>query len=92
MIQPTPSLARTLVGKVTANSRDKTCTVEVDCTKKHPQYGKIMRSKTRYHIHDEANTCKVGDKVRIKEGRPVSKSKTWYLVEVVQSAEQTEVL
>ena len=92
MIEPTPSLVRTLVGRVTGNSRDKTCTVEVDWSKKHPQYGKVMRGKTRYHTHDEANTCQIGDRVRIKEGRPVSKSKTWYLVEVVERAEQTEVL
>lgn len=87
MSQPTPSLARTLVGHVTGDSRDKTRTVEVDWSKKHPQYGKVMRGKTRYHIHDEENTCKLGDKVRIKEGRPISKTKTWHLVEVVEKAE-----
>lgn len=92
MSEPTPSLVRTLVGRVTGNSRDKTCTVEVDWSKKHPQYGKVMRGKTRYHTHDEENTCQIGDKVRIKEGRPVSKSKTWYLVEVVQRAEKAETL
>ncbi len=92
MIQPTPSVTRTLVGRVTGDGRNKTCTVEVDWSKKHPQYGKVMRGKTRYHIHDEANTCKIGDRVRIKEGRPVSKTKTWYLVEVVEQAEKTELL
>ena len=92
MIEPTPSLVRTLVGKVTGDGRDKTRTVEVDWSKKHPQYGKVMRGKTRYHIHDEANACKLGDKVRIKEGRPVSKSKTWHLVEIVEKAERAEVL
>jgi small subunit ribosomal protein S17 len=92
MSELTPSLVRTLVGHVTANTRDKTCTVAVDWSKKHPQYGKVMRGKTRYHIHDEENTCKVGDRVRIKEGRPVSKTKTWYLVEVLEKAEKTEVL
>lgn len=92
MSEPTPSLVRTLVGRVTKNSREKTCTVEVEWSKKHPQYGKVMRGETRYHVHDEANVCQIGDKVRIKQGKPVSKSKTWYLVEVVQKAEHSEVL
>lgn len=92
MTQTTPNIVRTLVGLVTGDARDKTRTVEVDWSKKHPQYGKVMRGKTRYHIHDETNTCKVGDKVRIKQGRPVSKTKTWYLVEVLERAEKIEVL
>ena len=72
------------VGVVTSNSMQKTITVSVARKQKHPMYGKFIRVTKKFHAHDEAETCNVGDKVRIMETRPLSKSKRWRLVEVVE--------
>ena len=68
---------RILVGTVTSDKTDKTVTVLVERKVKHPLYGKIIRRSKKYHAHDEANTFKIGDKVSIEEGAPVSKKKRW---------------
>ena len=68
---------RILVGTVTSDKTDKTVTVLVERKVKHPLYGKIIRRSKKYHAHDESNTFKVGDQVRIEEGRPLSKLKRW---------------
>ena len=73
-----------LVGKVVSAKCDKTITVLVETYKKHPKYGKRVKSSKKYCAHDETNKAKVGDIVRIVETRPISKTKRFYLAEVVQ--------
>lgn len=77
---------RTVTGRVTSNKMDKTITVAVERRVRHPLYGKIMRKTTKMHAHDEDNTCLEGDVVTIAQCRPLSKSKTWQLVQVVERA------
>ncbi len=78
--------ARTVVGRVVSNKMDKTITVLVERQVKHPIYGKYVRRSTKLHAHDEANACQEGDLVAIAEGRPLSKTKAWSLVEIVERA------
>lgn len=74
------------VGIVTSDGRDKTITVVVTTSTKHPKYDKIIRSSKKFHAHDEANDANVGDTVRIVETRPLSKTKRWRVSEVVERA------
>ena len=78
------NLRKTRVGVVTSNLMDKTITVAVERKVKHPIYGKFVKKTTRFHAHDEKNECSVGDVVKIMETRPLSKTKRWRLVEVVE--------
>lgn len=78
--------ARTATGKVVSDKMDKTITVLVERTEKHPLYGKFVRRSTKLHAHDENNECQIGDTVKVVETRPYSKSKTWNLVQVVEKA------
>lgn len=80
----TANLVRTLTGQVVSDKMDKSAVVMVERRVKHPLYGKFIRRSTRFHIHDENNECKQGDKVTIQECRPVSRTKSWKLVEVVE--------
>src|SRR5437764_836135 len=73
-------------GVVVSDAMDKTIVVKVDTVKAHPRYKKVVRRSTKFHAHDEQNTAKVGDVVRIVETRPVSKTKRWRLAEVVEVA------
>ncbi len=77
---------RTLTAKVVSDKMDKTVSVSVERKVKHPMYGKYMRKSTKYMVHDEDNACKEGDIVTIAECRPVSKNKSWRLVEIVERA------
>jgi small subunit ribosomal protein S17 len=77
---------RTLMGKVTSNKMDKTITVKIERQVKHPLYGKFITRSTKVHAHDASNDCNMGDIVKIAECRPLSKSKSWQLVEVIESA------
>ena len=77
------SNARSVVGKVVSDKMQKTIVVEVERTVKHPKYGKIMRRRTKLHAHDENQVCKIGNTVKIRETRPLSKMKSWVLVEVI---------
>ncbi|MCG6867531.1 MAG: 30S ribosomal protein S17 [Gammaproteobacteria bacterium] len=77
---------RMVVGKVVSDKMEKSATVLIERYVRHPVYGKYIRRSTKLHVHDEDNTCRVGDTVRIKECRPVSRTKTWSLVEVVGKA------
>ena len=77
---------RELVGKVVSDKCDKTITVLVETYKKDPLYGKRVKSSKKYAVHDEKNEAKVGDTVRIAETRPLSKTKHFRLVEVVEKA------
>ncbi|MEE9423209.1 MAG: 30S ribosomal protein S17 [Gammaproteobacteria bacterium] len=79
----TAKLVRILTGQVVSDKMDKSAVVMVERRVKHPLYGKFIRRSTKFHIHDEKNECKQGDKVTIKECRPMSKTKSWKLVEVV---------
>ncbi len=71
------------VGVVVSDKMDKTIVVDAERFVRHPRYGKYVRRRTRYHVHDEENKAKVGDKVQIMEARPLSKNKAWRLVKVL---------
>jgi small subunit ribosomal protein S17 len=73
-------------GTVVSSAMDKTIVVKVDVIKSHPKYKKVVRRSTKFHVHDEGNTAKVGDVVRIVETRPLSKTKRWRLAEIVEVA------
>ena len=77
---------RTKIGRVVSNKMDKSATVSVERRVKHPLYGKFIRRSTKFTIHDPNNECNEGDTVSIAECRPISKTKTWRLVEVVEKA------
>lgn len=80
---PKSGLSKTRVGVVVSNKMTKTIVVEVERRIPHPQFKKIVRKTTKFYAHDEEEKAKVGDKVRIKETRPLSKLKRWALVEIV---------
>ena len=80
------AIRREFVGVVTSNAGDKSITIRVDKQKLHPRYKKVMRLSKKIHAHDEKNDANVGDRVRVVACRPMSKSKTWRLVEVVERA------
>jgi small subunit ribosomal protein S17 len=80
------NLRKTRIGVVTSNKMDKTITVAVERKVKHPIYGKFVKKTTKFHAHDEKNECTIGDIVKIMETRPLSKTKRWRLVEVVEKA------
>ena len=75
---------RTLQGKVVSNKMDKSIVVMTERRVKHPLYGKFVSKSTKIHAHDENNDCSIGDVVTIRECRPISKTKSWTLVEVVE--------
>ena len=75
--------ARRTIGRVVSDKMDKSVTVSVERLVKHPVYGKYIRRTTKILAHDETNECKEGDTVAISECRPISKSKSWRVVEVV---------
>ena len=80
------NLRKTRVGLVVSNKMDKTIVVEVQDNVKHPIYGKIIKRTLKLHAHDEENTCNIGDKVEVMETRPLSKTKRWRLVEIIERA------
>ncbi len=77
---------RTLTGRVVSDKMDKTITVLIERQVKHPLYGKFIKRSTKVHAHDESNECRAGDTVVVEQCRPLSKSKTWRLVQVVEKA------
>ena len=78
------NLRKIKVGVVTSNKMDKSISVKVERKVKHPLYGKFVKKSTKFHAHDENNECNIGDTVKIMETRPMSKTKRWRLVEVVE--------
>lgn len=74
---------RTIVGKIVSDKMQKTIVVMVERTVRHPKYGKIMKRRTKLHAHDENQIGKIGNTVKIRESRPLSKMKSWVLVEVI---------
>ena len=84
----TEKRTRTATGRVVSNKMDKTITVLVERRVKHPVYGKYITRSSKIHAHDEKNQCGIGDTVTVTESKPISKLKTWKLLEVVESAAQ----
>jgi len=79
-------IRKSRIGLVTSDKMDKTITVAVERKVKHPLYGKFLKNTSKFHAHDEKNECGIGDTVRIMETRPLSKTKRWRLVEVIEKA------
>lgn len=80
------NLRKTRVGKVISDKMDKTIVVAVQDNVKHPLYGKIVKKTYKLKAHDENNECKIGDRVKVMETRPLSKDKRWRVVEIVEKA------
>ena len=78
------NLRKERIGVVFSNKMDKSITVAVKWKEKHPIYGKFVSRTKKYHVHDEKNECSIGDTVRIMETRPLSKTKRWRLVEIIE--------
>jgi small subunit ribosomal protein S17 len=79
-------VTRIQTAEVVSDKMDKSATVLIERKVKHPIYGKFVKKSTKIHIHDEKNECSVGDTVQISECRPISKTKSWTLVKVVEKA------
>ena len=79
---------RVVTGKVVSNKMDKTITVLIERRERHPVYGKYLTRSSKIHAHDASNECGIGDTVTVAESRPISKSKSWKLLEIVESAAQ----
>ena len=86
MANETRALRKTRVGKVVSDKMDKTIVVAIADHVKHPTYGKIIKRTVKIHAHDENNACGIGDTVKVMETRPLSKSKRWRLVEIIEKA------
>ena len=82
----TRNLRKVRVGKVVSTKMDKTIVVAIVDNVRHAKYGKIIKRTVKIHAHDENNTCGIGDKVEVMETRPLSKSKRWRLVEIIEKA------
>lgn len=80
------ALRKTRVGTVISDKMDKTVVVAVERMKRHPLYGKTIKRTNKFKAHDEENQCKIGDKVKIMETRPLSKEKRWRVVEIIEKA------
>jgi len=78
---------RTLTGRVVSSAMDKTVTVLIERRVKHPLYGKFMSRSTKVHAHDESNACGQGDLVQVEQCRPLSKTKSWRLLEILEKAQ-----
>jgi len=80
------NLRKTMVGLVSSDKMDKTIVVSVQNNVKHPEYGKIIKRTYKLKAHDENNECRIGDRVRVMETRPLSKDKRWRVVEIIERA------
>ena len=80
------NLRKTRVGYVVSDKMDKTVVISIEDNVKHPVYGKIIKRTLKVHAHDEENTCGIGDKVEIMETRPLSKTKRWRIVTIIEKA------
>jgi small subunit ribosomal protein S17 len=85
-MEETRGRRKTRIGKVVSDKMDKTIVVAIADNKKHPLYNKVVKTTYKLKAHDEENTCKIGDTVKVAETRPLSKDKRWRLVEVVERA------
>jgi small subunit ribosomal protein S17 len=84
-----PGQIKTKTGHVISDKMDKTIVVAVENVVEHPLYKKRMRQRRKFHAHDESNEARIGDMVRIGETRPISKTKTWRLLEILRKADHT---
>lgn len=82
------NIERFVIGTVVSNKMDKTVVVQLVGKKKHPLYGKYVKYRTKYYAHDDANTCQIGDVVKLLPTRPLSKSKRWVVSEVIHKAKE----
>jgi small subunit ribosomal protein S17 len=82
----TRNLRKEKIGVIFSNKMDKSVTVAVKWKEKHPMYGKFVNRTKKFHAHDESNDCNIGDTVRIMETRPLSKTKRWRVVEILERA------
>ena len=80
------NLRKTRVGKVVSDKMEKTIVVAIEDNVKHPTYGKIIKRTSKIHAHDENGECRIGDKVEVMETRPLSKTKRWRLVRIIERA------
>ncbi len=78
---------RALTGVVTSDKMDKTVVVSIERVTRHPLYGKVIKLRKKYQVHNEENAAKIGDLVRIRECRPLSKNKKFFVEEILQRAE-----
>lgn len=85
-MENTRNLRKERIGVVSSNKMDKSVVVKVERKVKHPKYGKFVKFTSKFHAHDETNDCNAGDTVRIMETRPLSKTKNWRVVEVIERA------
>lgn len=90
MNDKTQTAARTMTGTVVSDKMNETITVLVERRVKHPKYEKFIRRSTKVHAHDQGNQCQIGDRVTIKECRPISKTKRWTLVGIKERAEKVK--
>ncbi len=79
-----------LIGRVVSDKMQKTVVVQVERTRRHPLYGKVVRVRKKYYAHDEENSCRTGDLVRIVESRPLSRLKRWVVEEILERSERPE--
>ena len=85
-MEQTRKLRKVRVGKVVSDKMDKTVVVAIVDNVRHPKYGKIIKRTVKIHVHDELNECGIGDTVSVMETRPLSKTKRWRLVEIIEKA------
>jgi len=78
------NMRKVRIGKVVSDKMDKTAVIVIDNLVRHPLYGKIMKRSKKFKAHDEENQCRVGDKVRVMETRPLSKDKRWRIIEILE--------
>ena len=85
-MENTRNLRKTRVGIVVSDKMDKTVVIAIEDHVKHPTYGKIIKRTVKIHAHDEKNECGIGDRVEVMETRPLSKTKRWRLVQIIEKA------
>ncbi len=85
-MEQTRKLRKVRVGKVVSDKMDKTVVVAIVDNVRHPKYGKIIKRTVKIHVHDEKNECGIGDTVSVMETRPLSKTKRWRLVQIIEKA------
>ena len=86
-MEETRAVRRTRIGKVVSNKMDKTIVVTIEDNIRHPKYGKIMKRTVKLYAQDDNNECNVGDKVEVMETRPLSHTKRWRLVQIIERAQ-----
>lgn len=86
-MEETRAMRRTRIGKVVSNKMDKTIVVAIEDNIRHPKYGKIMKRTVKLYAQDDNNECNVGDKVEVMETRPLSHTKRWRLVQIIERAQ-----